>query len=694
MKTLVTFFSFFLLWLNITAQAPQAFKYQAVVRDGSGNVVADRNVSFRISILNGSITGSTVYSETHTGKTTNTFGLVDLEIGKGTPVVGSFTAISWGNSSYFVKVEMDPNNGTTWQTTGTSQLLSVPYSLHAKTVESVTTDATLAGNGSTSPLKIASQSASVGQVLKWDGTTWKPAGDEMGSGGSNPVGPAGGDLTGYYPNPSIGDGKVNSAKILDGSISSSDLADNSVNNAKIMDTAVSTNKLANNAVTSSKLASMGASNGQVLKWDGTSWNPGNDLTGSSVWVSSGSDIYFNTGKVGIGKIPGTDMRQFQVQTEANQAIAGVNNSASYATIFGQNLGTGPAADFRNKVRIVDGTQGAGKVLTSDANGYTSWQAPAASPWQTSGDHVYYNSGNVGIGFTNPSYDLDIRDLLDHSLINLKAITNKDAIIYVDKGGSARYSAISFMDQSALKFWIGLLTNDNLRISTHYSSLNGMEITTGGDVNFTGMLNIHKGVASGQALLVNSKEAIWFDDTYFSWGYGGTANYFRNKIFVGAAYATPTQMLDVNGNARFRSIGSGAYAGVVNRTADGTLTTSTSDERLKENIKSLGNSLEKVMQLRGVSFTWKSNPEYGTRIGFIAQEFEKVIPELVFTNDVDGYKGISYAEVSALIVEAVKEQQKIIEKLQKENQLLKSEYNQVVNRIEKLEKLVSVSAENK
>ncbi|MBS3999187.1 MAG: tail fiber domain-containing protein [Desulfobulbaceae bacterium] len=129
--------------------------------------------------------------------------------------------------------------------------------------------------------------------------------------------------------------------------------------------------------------------------------------------------------------------------------------------------------------------------------------------------------------------------------------------------------------------------------------------------------------------------------------------------VGINTSAPTQKLDVNGNARFRSIGSGAYFGVVNRTSDGTLTTATSDIRFKENILTLDNSLDRVKQLRGVSFTWKSNPEYGTRIGFVAQEFEKVVPELAFTNPTDGYMGINYAEMTAVLVEAMKEQQTII-----------------------------------
>jgi hypothetical protein len=148
--------------------------------------------------------------------------------------------------------------------------------------------------------------------------------------------------------------------------------------------------------------------------------------------------------------------------------------------------------------------------------------------------------------------------------------------------------------------------------------------------------------------------------------------------VGIGTTSPSQILDVDGNARFRSIGSGAYTGPVNRTSDGTLTTTTSDGRLKENVKTLKNSLQNVVQLRGVSFNWKSNPEYGTRIGFIAQEFEKVIPELVFTNPVDGYKGINYAEVSAVLVEAIKE--------------LKAENDQLKVRLEKLEAILDAKAE--
>ena len=185
----------------------------------------------------------------------------------------------------------------------------------------------------------------------------------------------------------------------------------------------------------------------------------------------------------------------------------------------------------------------------------------------------------------------------------------------------------------------------------------------------------------------------YGETASSSGFSGyfTGGKFHVYGNVGIGTTSPSQMLDVIGNGRFRSIGSGAYSGPVNKTSDGTLTTSTSDGRLKENVQTLQNSLEKVMKLRGVSFTWIKDPSMGTRIGFIAQEFEKVIPELVFTNETDGYKGINYAEVSAVLAEAVKELNAKVDRLAAENNRLKTEQETTEARLNKLESLVDLSA---
>jgi hypothetical protein len=127
--------------------------------------------------------------------------------------------------------------------------------------------------------------------------------------------------------------------------------------------------------------------------------------------------------------------------------------------------------------------------------------------------------------------------------------------------------------------------------------------------------------------------------------------------------TPSETLDVNGNARIRSVASGTYNAPLNLTSDGTLTTATSDRRMKKAIMGLKGVLDKVTKLRGVSFRWKGDQGRDTRLGLVAQEVEEVFPELVFTNPTDGYKGIRFGELTAVLVEAIKEQQAKISSLE-------------------------------
>ena len=128
-KKLVLFILTFIT-LTIYAQSPEAFKYQAVVRDGSGNVIANQGIGIQITVLQTSVSGTAVYRETFT-PTSNNFGLVNIEIGKGTVTLGIFADIDWGDGPYFIETAMDPAGGTSYAVTGTSQLLSVPYALYA-----------------------------------------------------------------------------------------------------------------------------------------------------------------------------------------------------------------------------------------------------------------------------------------------------------------------------------------------------------------------------------------------------------------------------------------------------------------------------------------------------------------------------------------------------------------------------------
>jgi hypothetical protein len=108
----------------------------------------------------------------------------------------------------------------------------------------------------------------------------------------------------------------------------------------------------------------------------------------------------------------------------------------------------------------------------------------------------------------------------------------------------------------------------------------------------------------------------------------------------------------------------------------------SDRRLKKEISPFDSALAKIKQLQGVYFLWdrdkypeKNLPE-GRQIGFVAQDVERVVPELVHT-DADGYKSITYDKVAAMLVEAIKEQQKMIDTLRIENAVLKREMAEII-----------------
>ena len=145
--------------------------------------------------------------------------------------------------------------------------------------------------------------------------------------------------------------------------------------------------------------------------------------------------------------------------------------------------------------------------------------------------------------------------------------------------------------------------------------------------------------------------------------------------------------------------------VGNICATGTITASQagcgSDIRWKKNIEPIKNSLNNILLLKGIYYDWKTEefPEkqFSTnrQLGFIAQEMQKVYPELIIT-DKQGYLSVDYQRFTVILLEAIKEQQKIIDKLQSavgslqtENQNLKAEYD---NRLKKIEELLGNKSE--
>ena len=151
MRKLFTFLAAVLLTATIWAQSPEKMSYQAVIRNSSDALVTNTLIGMEINIRQGSPSGTIVYTETQT-PTTNANGLVSIEIGGGT----GFNSIDWANDTYYIETKTDPAGGTTYTITGTSQLLSVPYALHAKTAETFTGTIT-----ETDPTFTSSQAANI-----------------------------------------------------------------------------------------------------------------------------------------------------------------------------------------------------------------------------------------------------------------------------------------------------------------------------------------------------------------------------------------------------------------------------------------------------------------------------------------------------------------------------------------------------
>ncbi|MDD5053122.1 MAG: hypothetical protein PHO27_10365 [Sulfuricurvum sp.] len=173
MKKTVTFIVILFLVSNIfrlqqtSAQTPQKLSYQAIVRNSSNALVTNKQVGMQLSILQGSITGTVVYSEIQT-PTTNAFGLVTIEIGG----VG-FSTIPWANSTYFIKTETDPTGGTNYSITGISQLLAVPYAFQSKTTEGVASMTQFQIDALPPVAGLIVYNSTSKELIFHDGTIWK-----------------------------------------------------------------------------------------------------------------------------------------------------------------------------------------------------------------------------------------------------------------------------------------------------------------------------------------------------------------------------------------------------------------------------------------------------------------------------------------------------------------------------------------
>ncbi|WP_264565376.1 hypothetical protein [Flavobacterium sp. N3904] len=134
MKLTLTILLFVTVTLNVFAQSPEKMSYQAIIRAQDNTLVTNSNISLKIIVHQGTVSGTNVYEENHSVKTNNN-GLVSLEIGTGNIVNGTFGSIAWEKGPYFIETKVDVSGGTNYNIIGVTQLLSVPYALHSITAE-------------------------------------------------------------------------------------------------------------------------------------------------------------------------------------------------------------------------------------------------------------------------------------------------------------------------------------------------------------------------------------------------------------------------------------------------------------------------------------------------------------------------------------------------------------------------------
>lgn len=185
MKKLTALLPAILLCTFVFGQAPSKMTYQAVIRDATNHIAANKTIGMRISVLQGTITGTTVYAETH-NISSNANGLVTLEIGAGTVTTGTFGSINWSTGPYFLKTEADPAGGTNYTITGTTQLLSVPYALYSNTAQNVVNnnDSDASPSNELQQLKFSNDSLS---ISKGNAVVLPAAWGLKGNAGTNPT---------------------------------------------------------------------------------------------------------------------------------------------------------------------------------------------------------------------------------------------------------------------------------------------------------------------------------------------------------------------------------------------------------------------------------------------------------------------------------------------------------------------------
>lgn len=409
MKKLYTLLAAVILTTTVFAQAPEKISYQAVIRDAGNTLVANQTVGMQLSILQGSFTGPAVYVETQT-PTSNINGLVSLEIGSGV-TLDNFSTIDWSNGPYFIKTETDPTGGVSYSITGTSELLSVPYALHAKTADSIVGGVSLT---ETDPIFGASISSGITSI---DTANWNNHTIDT----DTQLDSAGVATLGYEAGPHTTDTQLDSADISNlGYVAGPHTIDN--------DTQLDSSAIANMGYITSFIETdpvFGASiSSGITALDTANWNNHTVDTDTQLDSAGVATLGFEAGP------HTTDTQLDSVDISNLGYVAGphtIDNDTQLDSLAIANMGyitsfTEIDADSTNELQALSISN---DTIFLAGGGFVKLPAATGdSDWAISGNNQYSAvSGNVGIGTTNPTSKLHIT-------------TNTTPGIYINNSGSA------------------------------------------------------------------------------------------------------------------------------------------------------------------------------------------------------------------------------------------------------------------
>jgi len=634
--------SFLLLTcLNLYSQAPQFINYQFVLRGNTADLIVNSTIGLRASIIETSAVGTVVYSETQT-VLSNEYGLVNLEIGGGNVASGAFPLIDWGANDHYLKVEIDTSGGTNYVAIGTSQLLSVPYALHAGNAANghwvnVRTFGA-AGDGSaddTSPIQAAINSIPDG------GSIYFPPGT-------------------YRTTSTITLSRSNMTLHADAATILSD------HNGIALDLSPTSTWLFNTNIE-------GHLTIQKQSIDKTNGSIGirmrNNYQGS---YKGFSILNFNYGLQLLGDGAGTVYNILEPRNMKNNwyqiDFTTLNNGwVNQNTITGGrwwftpgNGGTG--AIF---VRIADINYG------NNGNMFNHLSTEA----HDAGTTITYCTGNFnsfidfrseipGLQwvFTQESHS---NLVLHGTYIHIANINDQgDNNIITDNGNATTMTTNLQVGPRVTGYGANNIPDNYVMVASE-------EVSESVGIYFPVM----DGSQNSRAWLKMTPDTKILSLSH-NWSSGGDLSYHFNRDRmvikaitgnVGINTTAPTEKLHVVGNVL----------------ADAHL--NISDRRYKQDIQRIDGAMESLKQINGVRYNWKKDDfpknhfSSESQIGVIAQELEEVYPELVNTG-ADGYKSVDYPRLTAVLIEALKEQQAEISTQNVTLQVLEE-------KVEKLEVLV-------